>query len=88
MDVMQEWEALEMLGSLDVANRIDWERTRLQLYATAQANSKKKLKPTDIMKFAWEEKEKEESTKEITTKEIKHIKERAQLIKQRYIDGK
>lgn len=31
-----------------------WEQTRLVGYIQAQTNSTKKLKPTDIVKFPWE----------------------------------
>lgn len=88
LDVMTEWEALEMLSNLDVANRQDWERTRLQLYATAQANSTKKLKLEDIMQFAWEKKSEEDKVKEISNNDIKRIQERAQYIKEKFINGK
>lgn len=32
----------------------NWEQTRLTAYVQAQTNSTKKLKPTDIVKFPWE----------------------------------
>jgi hypothetical protein len=31
-----------------------WEQARYIAYVTAQVNSKKKLKPTDILKFTWD----------------------------------
>jgi len=34
--------------------REDWEQTRSICYILAQANSKKKLKPKDIIQFSWD----------------------------------
>ena len=56
--------------SLEDAEREEWERTRFLAYiayitALAQTKSTKKLKPTDIIKFKWDN----EMTHEATTKE-------------------
>ena len=46
---------------------------RLVAYIMAQVNTQKKLKPTDIIKFAWE-KEKEVDTKPLSIDEVERIK--------------
>lgn len=51
--------------SLEDAEREEWERTRFMAYITAQTQSTKKLKPTDIIKFKWDN----EMTHEATTKQ-------------------
>lgn len=89
LNQMQQWEAIELISDLDITDKPTWEQTRLQLYVQAQANSKKRLKPTDVMKFKWEESEEETEHKTtIDNKEIKALKERAKFIKEKYIDGK
>ena len=60
---LEEWEIGLMAESLEYADRNEWERTRFQSYVTAQCQSTKKMKPTDIIKFPWER------SGEITTKE-------------------
>lgn len=52
---MQPYEVnmiLEYIGNVD---KTSWEQTRMQMYITAQVNSKKKIKPVDIMKFSWDD---------------------------------
>jgi len=51
--------------SLEDAERDEWERTRFLAYSVLQSQSKKKMKPTDIIKFKWDN----EMTHEATTKE-------------------
>lgn len=51
--------------SLEDAEREEWERTRFLAYSVFQSQSTKKLKPTDIIKFKWDN----EMTHEATTKE-------------------
>lgn len=52
-----------------------WEQTRLLAYITAQINSTKKLKPTDIISFSWDE----ESTGDtaISNEDIERLKNKA-----------
>ncbi len=52
-----------------------WESARLVAYMTAQVNSKKKLKFTDILEFSWDEKDKDS---EITRQDVERLKEKAQ----------
>lgn len=60
---LDEWEIGLMADGLKYADRNEWERTRFQSYITAQCNSTKKMKPTDIIKFPWEKSE-QKTTKE------------------------
>lgn len=43
-----------ILSNYSYHYRNDWEMTRNISYIIAQANSTKKLKPQDIMKFDWD----------------------------------
>ena len=55
---MEFWEAIVLSGELGYCDRNLLESQRTIAYILAQSNSKKKLKPTDIAKYAWEEKTK------------------------------
>ena len=41
---------------IEEKNKSEWEQTRFISYIIAQVNSTKKLKPTDLIKFDWDEK--------------------------------
>ena len=49
----------------------------MMAYVTAQVNSKKRLKPTDIIKFAWEKQKENTNTKlvkPLTVSDVEQIK--------------
>ncbi len=49
----------------------------MMAYVTAQVNSKKRLKPTDIIKFAWEKQKETANTKlvkPLTVSDVEQIK--------------
>lgn len=54
MNEMQDWEASLLLEQIKYADRAAWERCRFLAYVQASTWSKKKLKPGDLIKFAWE----------------------------------
>ena len=51
---LEDWEVNTLIECIPYVNRNEWEMCRQQIYITAQVNSKKRLKPKDIMEFAWE----------------------------------
>lgn len=51
---LEPWEISMFTDLMDDAEREDWERTRFEAYMMAQTQSTKKLKPTDILKFKWD----------------------------------
>lgn len=57
MDGMTEYEAAILIQNLQFADRPRWEQTRLMMYSAVVPYSKKKITPTDIMKFSWEQSE-------------------------------
>lgn len=79
MDDLQDYEVNDILECLPFLDKPDWERTRLAVYTNVQINSKKKLEPTDIMTFPWEN---EELTKEksISDSDISRLKARASAL--------
>lgn len=54
MDELTEYEAAILVQNLQFADRPRWEQTRLMMYSAVVPYSKKKITPTDIMKFSWE----------------------------------
>ena len=51
---MEQYEVELLITNLQNKNKESWEQTRLLAYITAQINSTKKMKPTDIIKFPWD----------------------------------
>lgn len=74
------YELEPLLTNLHKRNKESWEQTRQITYVIAQTNSSKKLKPTDIMKFVWDD---EDSDTSISNEDIKRLKDKAK----QYING-
>ena len=55
MDEMQRWELKLILDNLNLAVKNDWEIARQLMYVQSQTHTTKRMKPTDIMKFPWDE---------------------------------
>lgn len=68
------YELEPLLANLHKKNKESWEQTRQVTYVIAQTNSSKKLKPTDIMKFVWDD---EDSDTSISNEDIKRLKDKA-----------
>ena len=62
---MQMYELEPLISNLHKKDRNSWEQARMIAYVIAQCNSTKKLKPTDIMQFTWD------------NEDIKRLKEKA-----------
>jgi hypothetical protein len=80
MDYMQEYEIRTIVDNIPFLDRNNWEQTRLSMYANAQMNTKKKLTVKDIVTFPWE-KEVEQHNTEISTEDIKRLREKAKNMK-------
>lgn len=74
---MQDYEVNTILDNLPYLDRNGWEQSRFQIYSTIQVNSKKKINPTDVMKFAWDN---ESETTSINNEEIERLKEKSKYI--------
>lgn len=48
------YEITPYIRNIHLRSKESWEQARLGAYITAQVNSTKKLKVTDIMEFPWE----------------------------------
>ena len=75
---MEWYEVESCLNGLKNKEKNGWEHTRFICYITAQTQSTKKLKPTDILSFEWDQlSENKETT--ITNNDIYRLKEKAKL---------
>lgn len=54
MDNMRYYELKPILKNLNVSVKNDWEIARQICYSVVQSQSSKKIKPSDIMQFPWD----------------------------------
>ena len=71
---MQMYELEPLIANIHKKNKESWEQTRLLAYITAQVNSTKKLKPTDIISFSWDN---EVSDTAISNEDVQRLKNKA-----------
>lgn len=83
MDEMQDYEIQDCLDNIPYLCTNEWESARLNAYVTAQVNSKKKLSPQDIVKFAWE-KEEVSSNIEISNEDIDRLRKKSEQITKKH----
>ena len=70
---MTEYEASECLKYAEFVDRIDRELLRYQLYVSIQSNSKKEIKPTEILKLPWDNAFLDETEFKYNEKEEKNL---------------
>lgn len=70
------YEIKPLISHLHLKSRDSWEQARLIAYVIAQVNSRKKLNPSDIITFAWDNKVENETT--ISNEDIERLKKKAQ----------
>ena len=75
LDKMQWYEVDACLNGLENKNKDSWEQTRFLSYITAQVNSSKKLKPTDILSFKWDDLKETDKETSITNEDIQRLKD-------------
>ena len=81
MDKMTFCELNDIIINIPYLDRNLWESARLNSYIIAQVNSKKTIKPTDILKFKWDnENEGNAEEQKISNEDIKRLKERSKQI--------
>jgi hypothetical protein len=81
MDTMQEWEVANFYDYINWSGYHTWEQTRLLL--SCYVDHKKVSKITDIMRFAWDEKDPNEQYDELSEKDKESLrqKQREYLVK-------
>lgn len=78
LDEMQMYEIDACLDGISMKYRPNWEQCRMVSYMIAQVNSTKQLKPTDIMKFEWDNTDiADHSNTTITDEDIMRLTEKA-----------
>lgn len=75
LDKMRMYELEPLISNLHKKDRNSWEQARMVAYVIAQCNSTKKLKPTDIMQFSWDDDTTGETS--ISNEDIKRLREKA-----------
>ena len=75
LDRMRLYEAKALLKYSDYSSRDSWEQSRLVAYLIAQTNSTKKMKPSDIIKFSWDNEYNGDTS--ISNEEIERLKAKA-----------
>ena len=74
------YEAKSLLQYGYYKDKENWEQTRLLAYVTAQVNSTKKIKITDILKFEWDENNNGKTSKLMDDSELQRLKDKAKAI--------
>lgn len=85
LDKMQPYEVSTILDYIDIADKTTWEQTRMQMYITAQVNSTKKLKPTDIIPFTWDKEKKLNNDTSISNADIDRLTKLSKMISDKNI---
>ena len=82
------YEIEPLVSNIYRKNKESWEQTRFISFIVAQVNSTKKLKPTDILSFNWDDiPESEKHSTAISNEDIKRLQEQAdEYIKQTQIN--
>lgn len=80
MDKMKDYEVSLLLDNIQYSEKNDWERSRFESYVVAQINSKKKIKPTDLVKFSWDNEQSDKPSTEISTQDIERLKKKSEEI--------
>lgn len=74
---MEMYEVKAVMEYEYYSHKDDWEQARLIAYMTAQVNSTKQLKVTDILKFYWE-KENVAADNSISNADVERLRKKAQ----------
>lgn len=93
LDQMKPYELRIICDSLHLRIKDSWEQARMISYVTAQINSKKRLRPTDLISFAWENTDQQQAQQQqeptLTMEDVERIKkaakEREKLLKEKGI---
>lgn len=70
------YELSTLLKNITKKNKESWEQARMISYVIAQTNSTKKLNPTDILTFSWDNIDSNKETS-ISEKDVERLKEKS-----------
>ena len=71
------YEVQPLITSMHLKHRDSWEQSRMIAYIIAQVNSRKKLNPTDIIKFAWDNEEEMNKETSMSNEDIERLRKKA-----------
>lgn len=75
MDKLQDYEVDAIISNIPYTDINQWEQCRLMVYTISQIMSKKQLSPKDVLKFPWDNNNKEVNKTSISNEEIARLKE-------------
>lgn len=82
LDRMTLTEVRYLLEGYERRKRDAWEQTRILGYITAQVNSTKKLKQTDILSFPWDQEVIKKKVVSVPDSEIERLRNKAKQVEQ------
>lgn len=71
------YELPVLLENIHKRKKDEWEQTRFISYLIAQTNSAKKMLPTDLLKFSWDEDKEQQPETAITNNDIARLRDKA-----------
>ena len=71
------YEVQPLITSMHLKHRDSWEQSRMRAYIIAQVNSRKKLNPTDIIKFAWDNEKEINKETIMSNEDIERLRKKA-----------
>lgn len=75
------YEMRPLIKASHLKSKDSWEQSRMIAYIIAQSNSQKRLKPSDIISFAWDEEKPNDNTS-VSNDDVERIMKKAdELIK-------
>lgn len=81
---MKPYEVNLLLQNIEYSDKSSWEQTRMQMYITAQVNSSKKLKPTDILSLPWDNENNNKVTK-ISNEDKQRLRKKSELLRKKLL---
>jgi hypothetical protein len=82
---MQWYEVDACLKGLELSERTGWEQTRYLCYVTAQVQSRKKLRPSDILTFEWDGEQKGDTG--ISDEDVARLRKKAAAFERQIINN-
>lgn len=80
LDRMESWEASELLSLLPFSYRPEWEQVRHLSHASLQPHYKKKIKPSELLQFAWDDDDKGKEEVTVSKEEKERLNEKSKQI--------
>lgn len=86
MDELELYEVNDIIECLPYLDKNEWERNRGIMYSVFQSQCTKQIKPTDIIKFPWDNVTVEDETS-ISNDDIERLKNKSKLIQEKHFNN-